>query len=104
MRTIEHLPEEKRQRIARETLDIYAPLANRLGIGWLRTEFEDLSFKTLMPALFAELEKKVARRREEQERYIDEVKSIVAEKLEMVGIPVRIKGGSSIITVFTRRW
>ena len=81
MRTIEHLPEEKRRSIARETLDIYAPLANRLGIGWMRTEFEDLSFKTLMPDLYGELEKKVAKRKEEQDLYISEVKNIISEKL-----------------------
>ncbi|MCC6345569.1 MAG: bifunctional (p)ppGpp synthetase/guanosine-3',5'-bis(diphosphate) 3'-pyrophosphohydrolase, partial [Nitrospirales bacterium] len=60
MRTIGHLHEEKRRRIAKETLEIYAPLANRLGIGWLRTEFEDLSFRTLMPELCGDLELKVA--------------------------------------------
>ncbi|MFO0754037.1 MAG: bifunctional (p)ppGpp synthetase/guanosine-3',5'-bis(diphosphate) 3'-pyrophosphohydrolase [Thermodesulfovibrionales bacterium] len=92
MRTIGHLPEEKRRRIAKETLEIYAPLANRLGIGWLRTEFEDLSFKTLMPDLCCDLELKVAKRREDQERYIDDVKKIVEEKLSQAGIPVKIKG------------
>jgi guanosine-3',5'-bis(diphosphate) 3'-pyrophosphohydrolase len=92
MRTIEHLPEEKRRRIAKETLDIYAPLANRLGIGWLRTEFEDLSFKTLMPDLHSELEKKVAKRREEQNRYISEVKDIISEKFKAAAIPAKIKG------------
>ena len=92
MKTIEHLPEEKQRSIARETLDIYAPLANRLGIGWLRTEFEDLSFKTLMPALYNELEEKVAKRKEEQDRYISEVKNIIDEKLRIAGIPVKIKG------------
>ncbi|MBI3592697.1 MAG: bifunctional (p)ppGpp synthetase/guanosine-3',5'-bis(diphosphate) 3'-pyrophosphohydrolase [Nitrospirae bacterium] len=92
MRTIEHLPEEKRRRIARETLDIYAPLANRLGMGWLRTEFEDLSFKALMPDLYSDLEMKVAKRKEDQERYINEVKSIISEKLAAAGISAKIKG------------
>ncbi|HEX8949191.1 MAG TPA: bifunctional (p)ppGpp synthetase/guanosine-3',5'-bis(diphosphate) 3'-pyrophosphohydrolase [Dissulfurispiraceae bacterium] len=92
MRTIEHLPEEKRRRIASETLDIYAPLANRLGMGWLRTELEDLSFKTLMPDLFSDLEMKVAKRKEDQERYINEVKATISEKLSMAGIPAKIKG------------
>jgi GTP pyrophosphokinase len=92
IRTINHLPEEKRRRIAAETMDIYAPLANRLGIGWLRTEFEDLSFKILMPDLFRELYKKVAKRKEEQYKYIDEVKRIISEKISMAGIPVTVKG------------
>lgn len=92
MRTIEYLPEEKRRRIAAETLDIYAPLANRLGIGWLRTEFEDLSFKTLMPELFNELQRKVAKRKEEQYRYIDEIKRIIIERLSKENIPAKVKG------------
>lgn len=92
MRTIEYLPEEKRRRIATETLDIYAPLANRLGIGWLRTEFEDLSFKTLMPELFNELQRKVAKRREEQYKYIDEIKKIITERLSKENIPAKVKG------------
>lgn len=92
MRTVEHLPEEKQMRIAAETLDIYAPLANRLGIGWLRTEFEDLSFKSMMPELFRDLQKKVAKRKEDQKRYIDEVVRIISEKLAMAGIPAKVKG------------
>jgi GTP pyrophosphokinase len=92
MRTIKHLSEEKRRRIASETLDIYAPLANRLGIGWLRTEFEDLSFKAVMPDLFGDLQKKVAKRKEEQYKYIDEVKNIISEKLSAAGIPAKVKG------------
>ncbi len=92
MRTIEYLPEEKRKRIASETLDIYAPLANRLGIGWLRTEFEDLSFKCLMPEFYNDLVNKVAKRREEQEKYIEEVRKIISESLLMAGIPAKVKG------------
>lgn len=92
MRTIRHLPEEKRRRIASETLDIYAPLANRMGIGWLRTEFEDLSFKTLMPDLFNDLNKKVAKRKEDQMKYIDEVRNLISEKLAAAGIPAKVKG------------
>lgn len=92
MRTIEHLPEDKQRRIAQETLDIYAPLANRLGMGWLRTEFEDLSFMTLMPDLYEDLRVKVAKRKEEQEQYIEDVKNIITEKLSLSGIPANIKG------------
>ena len=92
MRTIEHLPEEKQRRIARETLDIYAPLANRLGIGWLRIELEDLCFKTLMPDLYNELEIKVARRTAESQRFISEVISIISEKLKPLNIEAKIKG------------
>ncbi len=92
MRTLQFLPENKRQRIATETLEIYAPLANRLGIGWLRLEFEDLSFKVLMPELYDELVKKVAKRKEEQEGYLIEVSKTVEEKLREEGIPGRVSG------------
>ena len=92
MRTIEHLAEDSQRRIARETLDIYAPLANRLGIGWLRIELEDLCFKTLMPDLYNELEIKVAKRTEESERFINEVISIISQKLEPLSIEAKIKG------------
>jgi GTP pyrophosphokinase len=92
MRTIEHLPVEKQRRIAQETLDIYAPLANRLGIGWLRIELEELCFKTLMPELYEELRVKVAKRKEESERYIDEVINTISEKLDELNIEAKIKG------------
>lgn len=92
MRTLQYLHENKRQRIAAETLDIYAPLANRLGIGWLRIEFEDLSFKFLMPELYDELVEKVAKRQEEQEGYIKEVAETVEDRLKEEGIHGRVSG------------
>lgn len=92
MRTLEHLSVEKQRRIAKETQEIYAPLANRLGIGWLRTEFEDLSFRILMPDLYNDLEEKVAKRKEEQLRYIHELKDIIREKLSDAGITAKTKG------------
>lgn len=92
MRTLEHLPENKQQRIAAETLEIYAPIANRLGMGWLKIELEDLSFKYLMPDLYEELVKKVARRKEEQEGYIKEVVEIIEKKLREEGLPGKISG------------
>jgi guanosine-3',5'-bis(diphosphate) 3'-pyrophosphohydrolase len=59
MRTLEHMPPDKRQRIARETMEIYAPLANRLGIQWLRTELADLSFRYLEPAIYGGVQAKI---------------------------------------------
>lgn len=90
MRTLQHLPEDKQKRIASETLEIYAPIANRLGIGWLRIELEDLSFKFLMPELYDELVRKVAKRKEDQEEYLKEVTEIVTGKLKDEGIPGQV--------------
>jgi len=87
MRTLHHLPQQKQQRIASETLEIYAPLVNRLGIGWLKTELEDLSFRGLMPDLYHELVRKVATRKEEQEQYLKDVTEIVSNKLKDEGVP-----------------
>jgi guanosine-3',5'-bis(diphosphate) 3'-pyrophosphohydrolase len=90
IRTLQHLPASKQHRIALETLEIYAPIANRLGIGWMRTELEDLSFRTLMPDLYNELVRKVAKRKEEQEQYLKEVTVIVTKKLKEEGIPGKV--------------
>ncbi len=92
MRTLQFLPAGKQRRIATETLEIYAPLANRLGIGWLKIEFEDLSFRVLMPELYEELVRKVARRKEEQEGYLKEVAKTVEEKLQEEGLRGRVSG------------
>ncbi|MBI4654009.1 MAG: bifunctional (p)ppGpp synthetase/guanosine-3',5'-bis(diphosphate) 3'-pyrophosphohydrolase [Nitrospirae bacterium] len=92
MRTLEYLPEDKRLKTARETLEIYAPLANRLGIGWLRSEFEDLSFNALMPEIYEELIHKVAKKREEQKSYLNEVIKIIHDNLFDTGIPGRVVG------------
>jgi len=90
MRTLQHLPANKQHRIASETLEIYAPIANRLGIGWMRTELEDLSFRAIMPDLYNELVRKVAKRKEEQEEYLKEVTAIVTNKLKEEGIPGKV--------------
>lgn len=92
MRTLQYLPENKQRRIASETLEIYAPLANRLGMGWLRIELEDLSFKFLMPELYDDLMKKVAKRKEEQEGYLKEVARIIEEKLREEGLRGSVSG------------
>ncbi len=92
MRTLQYLPENKQQRIATETIEIYAPLANRLGIGWLRIELEDLSFKYLMPELYEDLRKKVAKRKEEQEGYLQEVSRLVEERLIEAGLYGKVSG------------
>lgn len=92
MRTIEFLPHDKQKRIALETLEIYAPLANRLGIGWMRNEFEDLSFKVLHPEAYEDLVKKVANRKEEQNTYINSVIEILSKKIAEMNIPFKAFG------------
>lgn len=92
MRTLEFLSDERRQRIATETLDIYAPLANRLGIGWLKTELEDLSFRYAMPKVYQEIAEKVEKRREVQEKYISDLVAIVKQKLIEEVLPGMVMG------------
>jgi GTP pyrophosphokinase len=92
MRTLEHLPPEKRERIARETLEIYAPIAHRLGMGKLRGELEDLAFRYLEPEAFAEVKRAVESRRKVNEEFLAQVCAQVNEKLGAYGIPARIEG------------
>ncbi len=92
MRTLEHLSDAKRDKISLETREIYAPLANRLGIGWLKSEFEDLSFKFLEPDAYKQLVGKVTKKREEQEGYLNEVLKIVEAHLRVATIPGKVSG------------
>jgi guanosine-3',5'-bis(diphosphate) 3'-pyrophosphohydrolase len=92
MRTVAHLPEDKGRRIAQETLDIYVPLAHRLGIDWMRRELEDLSFRTLNPTVVAELEQKLKGGHIERDRYIEEVKGILSAKLAEAGLAADVTG------------
>ncbi len=81
MRTLKYHTPEKQAEIAQETLDIYAPLANRLGIDWIKTELEDLAFKHLYPDIYGEIQQKIAKKEKERHRYIDEVKRTLMKKL-----------------------
>lgn len=93
MRTLQHHTSiRKMQSIAQETLDIYAPLSNRLGIAWIKSELEDLSLRYLNPEIYRELSKKIAKKKREREAYILEVKQIIKEKLAAHGIDGRISG------------
>jgi GTP pyrophosphokinase len=92
MRTIDHLPEDKARRIAQETLDIYVPLAHRLGIDWMRRELEGFAFRTLHPTVVAELERTLKGRHGERERYIDEVKGVLSAKLAEAGLVAEVTG------------
>jgi len=92
MRTLGALPLEKRQRIAQETMDIFAPLANRLGIWQIKWELEDLAFRHLRPGIYRELSTLLTQRREERERYIQNVINILERELAKEGIVAKISG------------
>ena len=86
MRTLEHLPDEKRRRIARETREIFAPLANRLGIGRFKWELEDLSFKYLEPESYRTIQQLVADKRGDREKRLQNVADLLRERLAELGI------------------
>lgn len=92
MRTLSHLPPEKQKRIAQETLDIYAPLANRMGISKIKIELEDLSFMYLNPDAYQDLVQKVAHRLIERETYINELIDIMKRQLAEHGYKGEVKG------------
>ena len=92
MRTIQHLDDERRLRIARETLEIYAPLAHRLGMWRFKWGLEDLAFKVLMPEQYHSLAESIAKQRAEREALIQQVTSILKSKLEEVGLKCDVQG------------
>ena len=92
MRTLEHLSEHKRRRIARETREIYAPLAHRLGVAAIRWELEDLAFKFLEPDAYAALTKKIKQRRKEREREVLDMQRPIEQALEEADIPAEVSG------------
>ncbi len=92
MRTLEHMASHKQQLIAQETLDIYAPIANRLGIGWIKMELEDLCLKYLHPEAYSKLAQKVAKSKREREKYIEEVSEILSEKLVEYDVNAQVLG------------
>jgi GTP pyrophosphokinase len=88
MRTLQHLPEERRLKIAQETLDIYAPIANRLGMSKVKNELEELSFKYLEPKAYEALRVRVEAKRKMAEPVIAALTATVRAKLEEAQIPV----------------
>jgi guanosine-3',5'-bis(diphosphate) 3'-pyrophosphohydrolase len=92
MRTLAPLPPEKQQRIARQTIEIYAPLAHRLGIWQIKWELEDLAFKYLEPEQYKEVAEHLAARRQVRERFIDQAMKTLASELEKAGIRAELSG------------
>ncbi len=93
MRTLEYLKPDKRRRIAEETLEVYAPIAHRLGMSKIRAELEDLAFQYLEPESYSRLKEDVEKRRSSTEAFLEEVKAQIAHLLTEEGVPyIRIEG------------
>jgi guanosine-3',5'-bis(diphosphate) 3'-pyrophosphohydrolase len=90
MRTIEYLGKQKQLQKARETLEVYAPLAHRLGIHSIKWELEDLAFQTLHPRKYVEIQAMVNQRRADREKFVEEAGKVLKRELEKVGIPAEI--------------
>jgi len=94
MRTLNFLPQGKAIALAQETLDIYAPLANRLGIFWMKSELEDLSLLYLHPEVYRSLQEKVVSREKETEKYVKEIIEMIQNKLEEFDVKAEMQGRS----------
>ena len=92
MRTLSVMPIAKQRLIAQETLDIYAPIAHRLGVQRVKSELEDLAFATLEPRQYAEIEQMVATRTPEREEYVQVVMNELVDKLKLFGITAEVRG------------
>jgi len=91
MRTLEHLDPERQRKIAEETLEIYAPIAHRLGMGKIRGELEDLGFRFLDPVGYEQVEKAVNARRKQGEAFLEKTQKIINDKLKEAGIQARVE-------------
>jgi len=92
MRTLEFQTPEKQRYIAEETMELYAPLANRLGINWMKVELEDLAFRYLNFEAYNELAKSVAKRKEKREEYTEEVKNIIQREMDRFNLKGVVEG------------
>ncbi len=92
MRTLEYVPEAKRNRVAEETMDLYAPLAGRMGIQWMREELEELAFRQLQPEAYQMIVARLATMREANARAIAEIEVALKEKLAQRGIHAEVTG------------
>jgi len=92
MRTLASLTPDSQQRIARETLEIYAPIAHRLGMGKFRAELEDLAFRYLEPETYVEITREIDSRRQANEEFLNQIRQVVDRKLSQEGIPGRVVG------------
>jgi len=91
MRTLGYLDAERRERISRETIEIYAPIAHRLGMGKVRAELEDLAFRHLDPGAFEEIVRSIESRRHANEEFLNEIRQAVEGEMRREGIPARVE-------------
>jgi GTP diphosphokinase / guanosine-3',5'-bis(diphosphate) 3'-diphosphatase len=91
MRTLEHLPPDRQQKIAKETLEIYGPIAHRLGMGKIRGELEDLGFKYLDPIAYEQVKQAVDSQRKVGEAFLSRVEGVVRDKLKEAGITAKVE-------------
>src|SRR6202171_5235001 len=92
MRTLEHMQPDSQQRIAQETLDIYAPLANPLGIQWIKIELEDLAFRYLKPGEYTDVEKQLEQSHKDRQKFIADVVDLLKTKLKEAGLEAQVEG------------
>jgi GTP pyrophosphokinase len=92
MRTLEYMDEDKSRRIAQETLDIYAPLAHRLGIHWMKQELEQLAFRAMNPVAARELEDRLRSKRQTRQAYIEEVIDVLSSRLSGASLRAEVTG------------
>src|SRR4030067_1367954 len=92
MRTLEYMAPEKQKIIAKETADIYAPLANRLGIGWMKWELEDQALRFLNSEVYYDLARKITKKRKEREKYIEEVRDVILSNLKEAHLEIEVEG------------
>jgi GTP diphosphokinase / guanosine-3',5'-bis(diphosphate) 3'-diphosphatase len=92
MRTLQHLPEDRQKRIARETLDIYAPIAGRLGMAKIKNELEDLAFRYIDKPAYDALAQQVEDRRKQSAAFIEKIRAVVDQNLRAAGIEAQIEG------------
>ncbi|MBR9987588.1 MAG: bifunctional (p)ppGpp synthetase/guanosine-3',5'-bis(diphosphate) 3'-pyrophosphohydrolase, partial [Desulfosarcina sp.] len=93
MRTLQfHKSTAKKKKIARETLDIYAPIASRLGIYWIKNELENRSFQFLNPAAYEDIQRRVDKDKEDRENYVETVKRYIQKKLDENGLNAEVSG------------
>ncbi len=92
MRTLEYMSGDKREKISRETLDIFAPLANRLGIGWMKLELEDPAFKYLYPDKYKDIMDGVAEKYEERVKFIEDIAIVINKELDKADVKGKVMG------------